>query len=270
MAVKGFRFWLLWFGLGVSTLVWADTPNFKMALIIDDMGHNVQRGRKAINLPVPLTLAFLPNRHFTRALAKYGHNKGQEVIVHLPMENASGFPLGELGLTRNLNPEQRQQVLLEAISAVPYAVGLNNHLGSELTRHREVMDWLMGELKLRDLYFIDSATTVESVALQAAQDIGLPVLRRHVFLDNQLTAAELDRQFQRAIRIGQKQGQVVVIAHPHPETLAFLAMRLPLAKQYDSVEFVQVSDMLAHQLPHLAAQIAAAKQAKTQPSSLAN
>ena len=115
MAVKGFRFWLLWFGLGVSTLVWADTPNFKMALIIDDMGHNVQRGRKAINLPVPLTLAFLPNRHFTRALAKYGHNKGQEVIVHLPMENASGFPLGELGLTRNLNPEQRQQILLEAI-----------------------------------------------------------------------------------------------------------------------------------------------------------
>lgn len=218
----------------------------RIAIVIDDLGHNVTLGRKAINLPVPVTLAFLPQRNFTRALAKYGHSKGQEIILHLPMENQRDFPLGKLGLNREMPRDQWLGVLNQALESVPFAVGVNNHLGSSLTLDRSSMDWLMGHLAERGLYFLDSITVKGSVGWESAEAQRLAWTKRNVFLDTSLEPAQLDYQFQRAIGIAKREGSAVVIVHPHYQSLKFLEMRLPLARDYELVEFVPVSKILNH------------------------
>ncbi|MDY6798055.1 MAG: divergent polysaccharide deacetylase family protein, partial [Pseudomonadota bacterium] len=48
-----------------------------IAIIIDDMGHNLTEGERLIRMDQPLTLAFLPFRRHTVSLARYAHRRNK-------------------------------------------------------------------------------------------------------------------------------------------------------------------------------------------------
>src|SRR5690606_38023152 len=77
------------------------------------------------------------------------------------------------------------------------------------------------------LYFVDSLTNPNSVALEQAMLAGIPALERDVFLDNDLRPAALQRQFDQAVARARERGYDVLIGHPYPETLAVLRTALP-------------------------------------------
>lgn len=164
-------------------------------------------------------------------------------MLHAPMSNLSGMELGEGGLTLQQSEEEFLQVLTAALADIPHIKGVNNHTGSELTAAIQPMQWVMQELKNRNLYFVDSMTTRDSVAGTTAAQFLVPSLRRHVFLDNVQTAEAIDVEFRRAIALAQQQGYAVAIGHPYPETLAYLEIALPMLAQ-SQVEIVPVSVML--------------------------
>lgn len=216
----------------------------KIALIIDDVGYNYRRDVAMTGLGVPVTMSILPDFNQSLKVAEYSHNLGLEVMLHLSMESVSGANMGKIGLAQAMGDGEKIKMLDLALSQVPYAVGLNNHMGSLLTADSGAMAWLMTELAKRKLYFIDSLTTQTSVAGEKAQQQGVAWAERQVFLDNSLLAKDLDYQFQLALVMAKRDGAAIVIAHPHPETFAFLKRRLALAKEFDQVEFVFVSDLL--------------------------
>ena len=74
----------------------------------------------------------------------------------------------------------------------------------------------------------------------------MPSVSRHVFLDHQRTPSFLTQQFERTKTLAKKRGSVVVIAHPYPETLAFLAEALP----HLSDEGLQLVSITEHLKPH--------------------
>ena len=107
------------------------------------------------------------------------------------------------------------------------------------------MQWLMTELKRHGgLFFVDSYTTPASVALQMAQEAGLPATRREVFLDNDPAPAAIEHEFARLMARARRHGQAVAIGHPYATTLAFLERVLPqLADR--GIELVPVAAVLA-------------------------
>jgi polysaccharide deacetylase 2 family uncharacterized protein YibQ len=133
------------------------------------------------------------------------------------------------------------------MAAVPHVRGINNHMGSLLTRHPGAMGWLMEEMQTRgQLYFLDSFTTHRSVGLIVAREQGIPALKRDVFLDRIATPDAIKREFERLIATARQRGFAVAIGHPHPATLAFLEQRLPgLVDQ--GVELVSVESLLPYQ-----------------------
>ena len=135
-----------------------------------------------------------------------------------------------------------------AIDAVPEAVGINNHMGSLLTSDTERMTWLMEIIEAQtDLYFVDSRTSANSVALHQARNSGVPSLSRDIFLDNEADENAIERQFDALIRVAKRKGQAIAIGHPNKETIAVLERRLPeLAKL--GVELVPVSQLLQPKL----------------------
>src|SRR5690554_7948491 len=58
-------------------------------------------------------------------------------------------------------------------------------------------------------------------------------MKRHVFLDNDTDEQALLKQFSKAMRVAKKQGKVVLIGHPYPETLAFLEKNLSLLDEHN-------------------------------------
>jgi len=215
----------------------------KLVLILDDIGNNADAGMRAVNLPGQVTYAVLPFTPHGKMLAQAAHNAGKEVMLHAPMSNLSGMALGDGGLTLTQTEDVFTDTLRRALADIPHIRGLNNHTGSELTAAYQPMSWVMQELKKHDLYFVDSLTTRESVAMSAAEQFQVPSLKRHVFLDNVQQAEAIDVEFKRALVLAQQQGYAVAIGHPYPETLRYLESALPaLAKM--NIELVPPSVMI--------------------------
>ena len=214
---------VLWPGSGRAA---QDEPP-RIAIVIDDMGNALRPGRAALALPGRVTYAFLPQTPFAGRLAEQAHRLNKEVMLHLPMEAEQPLPLGPLALHRGMTRSDISQTLDEALSSVPHAVGVNNHMGSLLTSRPEAMQWLMKDLSRRGLFFVDSRTSKESAAANVAEHSAVSVAKRDVFLDSSRDPEAIRAQFQRLIRLAERQGSALAIGHPYPETLDVLGDELP-------------------------------------------
>ncbi|WP_458717817.1 divergent polysaccharide deacetylase family protein [Pseudomonas gregormendelii] len=227
---------------GVAHATPATTTAHKayISLIIDDLGQNLPRDRRVLALPGPVTAAIMPDTPHATELAREAHRAGKIVILHMPMDPATGpfawhpeLPIGEL--------EKR---LNAALKVVPYTASINNHMGSRMTAQRPAMAWLMAQLQRRHKLFVDSRTSAQTVAAAEAQKIGLASVSRDVFLDDERTEAAIFTQLQTAISLARKQGSAVMIGHPYPQTLAVLERELPKLK-VQGIEWIDIKQMIS-------------------------
>ncbi len=193
-----------------------------ITLIIDDLGYNRYWGERVIRIDAPITCAVLPHSPHSKHLARLAHGMGKEVILHAPMANTRGRPLGPGAMTEQMSELELLSKLLWNLAAVPYARGINNHMGSLLTQREQPMRWVMRELRRNDLFFVDSRTTGDSVAPELALEERVPHAVRDVFLDHERDETKIGRAFEKTIRIAREKGRAVAIGHPHPETVQFL------------------------------------------------
>jgi len=226
-----------------GTAVAADTRP-KIAIIIDDLGYGLAAGRTALALPGAVTYSFLPHTPFAGPLAEQAHASGKEVMLHLPMEAVDRIPAGPGSLTTGMNEEVFARTLEANLASVPHVAGVNNHMGSLLTRHPGAMRWLMEDLSCFDrLYFVDSRTDVRTVARRQARALGLANAERDVFLDNLQDRDYIRGQLRHLIAEARRSGSEIGIGHPYPDTLAVLAEELPkLADQ--GIQLVPVSRLV--------------------------
>ena len=216
----------------------------KIAIILDDLGYNRPSGEQALQLPGNITYAIIPFTPHGATLAQEAHDRNREVILHMPMESSDpNRRLDQGGLTSDLNEQEVRARVQQALDAVPHIVGLNNHMGSNVTGDVNIMHWLMQEVQDRPLYFIDSMTNPHSVANSSALHYQIPSLKRDIFLDNVQTAESIDRMFQSLVRIAQKRGHAIAIGHPYPATLDYLANTLPRLQDM-GVELVDASELV--------------------------
>lgn len=228
-----------------AAVVPAEAP--LIAIIIDDLGNQKIAGQRVVDLPGPVACSIMPHTAWAGYLAEQAHGAGKEVMLHLPMQAMEmSRPAGPGDITLDISRTRLSTLLDENLAAVPYTIGINNHMGSLITRHPGHMTWLMEELHSRgDLFFIDSYTTASSVALQAAREQGVPAARRHVFLDN-AAAGDIEREFARLKQIADRQGYAIGIGHPYPGTLDYLEAQLPGLAQ-DGYRLVPVSEIVRRQ-----------------------
>lgn len=224
-----------------------DEPNTvppRISIIIDDLGDQFARDWRAVRLPGAVTLAFLPYSPHSRELAGRAHRLGKDVMLHLPMESIERHALGPGAITLDMSESEVMRAVAGALASVPHAAGINNHMGSLLTRNPEHMLWLMGELKRRgNLFFIDSRTTSRTVALRLAQENQVPALGRDVFLDDDPSPAAVKHEFQRLIKLARQRGYAIAIGHPHPSTLNLLERELPLLES-QGIQLIPISALI--------------------------
>ncbi len=197
-----------------------------IAIVIDDMGNNLENGKGLIDLPYPLTLSFLPERRHTLALIDRARKKNKEIMLHSPMQNSLGIKLGKGGLTENMSEMQIKQTLRKSFIAIPHMVGLNNHMGSRLTTQSKVMSWVMETVSQHPFFFLDSRTSANSVAAKTAALHSIPNITRDIFLDHHPTRKFVQAQFIKLLETAREKGTAIAIAHPHKVTLDYLRWAL--------------------------------------------
>lgn len=210
--------------LSVAALVAMVAPVHagKLSIVIDDFGYRPQQENQVLALPNTLSVAVLPNAPHAREMATKAHNSGHEVLIHLPMAPISKQPLEKDTLRPDMSSDEIDRIVREAVSKVPYAVGLNNHMGSAMTSSLFGMQKVMQTLSHYNFYFLDSMTIGNSQSMRAAAGTGVKVIKRKVFLDDTQNEADIRKQFNRAIQIARRSGSAIAIGHPHPTTVRVL------------------------------------------------
>ena len=209
-----------------------DTASKKIAtivLVIDDFGYrNDSVSDGFLDLNIPITCAIIPGHLQSRKFAQKAFAAGKEVIIHMPMESSLNTPgEDEYKIKSGMTSEEVEWRIREVLKEMPEAIGMNNHQGSKATTNGKVMSVLGSVLKANNKFFIDSRTTSKTVAEEIMRSIGVPTIRRHVFLDNDDSKDKISERIDEVARLAQKQGIAVAIGHAKPNTLKAIKDALP-------------------------------------------
>ena len=221
----------------------------RVAIVIDDFGFNGRGTNEMLEIGIPITCAILPFSEFTKQEAELIHKIGHQIIIHIPMEPHHGDPswLGEKGITTKLSNERIDEIIRNAIEVVPYAVGVNNHMGSKATEDTRIMEVIINVLKEKDLFILDSKTGLNSVVGEVAAAYRVPYIERSLFLDNTKDKTYIKKQLRKLGELAQKEGAAVAIGHVGPEggIVTVNAIKEMISELENmNIEFVYLSDLI--------------------------
>ena len=217
-----------------------------ISIIIDDLGYRNVDDINALKLPGPITFAIMPHSPNSLKVSALARQSDNNIILHLPMEaveNEKNRFLGPGALKVEMSENEFISTLSKNIHSIPNIIGVNNHMGSLLTKHTEQMEWLMDYLSLQKIFYVDSLTSSETVANYVAHKKNVPYLKRDIFLDNFRDREYINKQFKELVTIAKRKGSAIAIGHPHPETIEVLNDNLRRLDEY-GVRLINLKDMI--------------------------
>lgn len=155
---------------------------------------------------------------------------------------------GPIALKADMSDAEMDAMLEKAFASFEGYVGINNHMGSRMTKDKAAMQHVMAALKTRGLFFVDSKTIGSSVGSNMAAQAGIPYADRDVFLDHQDTPEFVQSALRQLERVAMKKGYAIAIGHPKDSTLNALKEWLPTLKGR-GFELVPVSDVVRRSKP---------------------
>jgi len=187
----------------------------RVAFVIDDVAYETSPMDHFASLGIPLTFAILPRDKHTREMAEKATAMHFPVMLHLPMEplDVVHNDPGPAGLYLKMSDQQLKSQFDKAVASVPYIVGINNHMGSAFTENEPKMTLVMGWVKTRGLYFLDSRTSTKSIVCRSAKGVGVPCLANETFLDNEDNVDYIGKQLDEVMKLALRRGTTIAIGH---------------------------------------------------------
>ncbi len=219
-----------------------------IAVVIDDVGIDQARTARTIDLPAPLTLAFIPygfnlDKHTGRA-----RERGHELLVHIPMEpSVEAADPGPNALLTGLQSDEIMRRFQWGLGRMEGYVGVSNHMGSKFMARGDLLEPLLAEVRDRGLLFLDSRTQNDTAGSALARRMDIPNARRDVFLDNEQTVEAVLRQLSELESIARRRGYAVGIGHPYDVTTDTLKQWIPGALKRGIV-FVPISAIVHREI----------------------
>jgi polysaccharide deacetylase 2 family uncharacterized protein YibQ len=216
----------------------------RLAIILDDLGNDSGAAQAVFAMPYPLTVSILPNHAHSAEIAHQAQRRGDQVMLHLPMQSVAKEHAEKQELHTGMSRADVSRLLSEFLNEVPGVIGVNNHQGSASTSDRKLMAELMSVLKEYKLFYVDSRTSPATVAYDTAQRFGVPAAFRNVpFLDDVEDVSAVRKQIETAIAGAARKKDAIAIGHAHPSTLQALKETLPQAKTH-GVKLVFASELV--------------------------
>ena len=217
----------------------------KIAIIVDDSGYNPRDCEYLRSISSPVTISILPNLRQSKKIAQCAHAYQKEVMLHLPLEAHENEDVYPKNYVINIDMPKGLIIdrLEEALESVPYADGINNHMGSKATEDQRLMSIIFAQLLNKNLFFVDSRVTSKTVCPGLARKTGLPFAIRDVFIDNINKRPAIEAQFHELARLAAENGFAIGIAHTRPLSWKIIQEQTEELKQ-EGFEIVPVKTIV--------------------------
>lgn len=185
-----------------------------LVFIIDDGGYDTYNLKLYTSLPFPIAIAVLPKLAHSKDCAAIVRNSGQELMLHQPMQ-AQNLKLnpGEGAILPDMSLSEVYRQVSENIAEIGPIKGLNNHEGSLITCDVMKIGAVLDAVLDNGIFFVDSRTSAQTKAPQAALERDMKILERDVFIDDIISKDEMLSQIYRGLGIANKNGKVIMIGH---------------------------------------------------------
>jgi len=149
-----------------------------LALIIDDVGYGREDKFKIFERLYghKITFSIIPGTFNAKKAEEDAINSGFEVMAHLPMQAEGVDNPYEKEIRTDMTHEVLYKRIEELLSEFKHIKGANNHMGSKATADKRTMLTLMTYLKKRNMFFVDSLTTPNSVIKEVAEVLDVDYL----------------------------------------------------------------------------------------------
>jgi polysaccharide deacetylase 2 family uncharacterized protein YibQ len=217
----------------------------RLALVFDDFGYsksNIVRSILALDFPV--TIAVIPTLRYSGYAVAEARAAGKQPILHLPMQAEEVERYDVPPVMTSMTDSEITALVERYLRETPGVIGVNNHMGSLATTDVRVMGVVLGVLKARHLFFLDSLTSSKSLAYTTAKQLGVPTERNDLFLDASTEdEAVVEERLHELVEIAKRRGSAVGIGHPKPWTYEAIKRSEPFLKD-SGVRLVFLSEMV--------------------------
>jgi len=215
----------------------------RVALVVDDWGYNKKNVDRVFELGIPVTLSILPNLTYSKTIAREASKRNYQTILHLPLEpHHDKMPLEKETIFCDMEREEIIKKLSHAIDSVPDLSGISNHMGSKATEDERLMSIIFEKLKKDDLFFMDNLVTPNSICKTVAGRVGIGLVCRSVFLDNESDMDYIKNQINQLASQALRAGWAVGVGHDRSKTMSALEEMIPKLKK-SGIKFVFLSEL---------------------------
>lgn len=216
----------------------------KVAIIIDDLGYQMEIAERIMNLDYPITVSILPFLPYSSTVAQMAREKNKTVLLHLPMEpHNSNVNPGKGAIFSTMKEEEIRNKMTANFLEIPDIDGINNHMGSKVTENREIMEIVLSEIKERNIFYVDSVTSPYTVGYELSREMGIKTAYRSVFLDNEQEIEYIRSQLQLLKNYAIKNGNAIAIGHPYCNTVDVLYEAKNVLRA-EGIEIVRLEELL--------------------------
>jgi polysaccharide deacetylase 2 family uncharacterized protein YibQ len=217
----------------------------KIAFIMDDIGYASDSSLKLKNLNIPITASIIPSSSYARDESFRLKKFGIETMIHIPMQSLNNNYTDKNWdfISETSTYAEIRKIVEKAQKIIPFASGINNHMGSLITSEPELISLFMKSIVNKNLFFVDSRTSQDSVAYRIAKNFGIRTVFRDVFLDHVQDYRSTIQQIKRLVSIARHKGQAVGIGHPYETTFRALRDSIPYLN-HSKIKIVNVSTLM--------------------------
>jgi polysaccharide deacetylase 2 family uncharacterized protein YibQ len=226
----------------------SERPAPRLALVLYGFGDDADEARQVFDLPLPFAVALPPDLKASSAMFRAAHEKGREVVLHIPLEpvNYPQLNPGPGTLLVTAKPDRVTGTVRRWLDHAGPVVGVANHMGSLATQDMTLMGAVYRELRRRHLPFIHLTPAAGAVCRPLAADMGVIYDEPDAVLDAEARAKStraLDRSWSEILERARKRGRMAVWVRATPQAREWLR-RATTTKRLGGVDLAPLSGVL--------------------------
>ena len=195
-----------------------------IAIIVPTLGLRLAHSQKIIKeLPKEVAVSFSPYTKDLKLFMKEAHEHGHELLIDLPLE-AENHRISEPGpLTLYTDySEQRLKDMVNKMLVFDDILGIYVYQGQKFLESEDSLNKLLGILKEKRLFFINTPEDTKELVWRVARDKKLPYIRPSMVIDEPPTRQNIRRKLIQAERFAEKKGYTCIVINGFPLALQML------------------------------------------------